>query len=55
MEQEKRKFTLKDLLEMKKADNVIFSSLFGDNNDNYNLFRIVREPNAPVLTQRIYE
>lgn len=55
MEQEKKKLTLKDLINTQEMKKTLFASLLGDDNNNYNLFRIVRGGNAPFLTQRIYE
>jgi len=53
MEQGKRK-SLKDLISVQDLKNTLFASLMGDNNGNYNLFRVVRGGDAPLLTQRIY-
>jgi hypothetical protein len=53
MEQGKRK-SLKDLISAEELKKTLFASLMGDNNGNYNLFRVVRGGDAPLLTQRIY-
>ena len=55
MEQNKKHLTLKDLFNTSDLQNTLFASLLGDNNGNYNVFRVVRGGNAPLLTQRIYE
>lgn len=55
MEQNKKHLTLKDLFKTSDLQNTLFASLLGDNNGNYNVFRVVRGGNAPLLTQRIYE
>jgi hypothetical protein len=52
MEQNKKHLTLKDF--NNGINNALFSSLLGDGKGNYNLFRIIIDPNAPILTQRIY-
>ena len=54
MEQGKRKLTLKDLLSGEELKKSLFASLLGDGNGNYNLFRIVVDPKAPEIKQRIY-
>jgi hypothetical protein len=54
MEQNKKHLTLKDLFNTSDLQNTLFASLLGDNNGNYNVFRVVRGGNAPLLTQRIY-
>lgn len=55
MEQEKKHLTLKDLFKTSDLQNTLFASLLGDDNGNYNVFRIIRGGNTPLLTQRIYE
>lgn len=52
MEKGKKKLTLKDFTNVSK--NTLFASLLGDDMGNYNLFRVINDPNAPLLTQRIY-
>lgn len=55
MEQGKKKArSLKELLTGEEIKNTLFASLLGDGNGNYNMFRIVRGGNTPLLTQRIY-
>jgi hypothetical protein len=55
MEKEKRKsLTLKELISNEEMKKTLFASLLGDNNGNYNLFRLVIDPKAPEITQRIY-
>lgn len=56
MEKEKRKpKTLKDMrITFNPNSNEIFSSLLGDEQGNYNLFRLIFDKNAPEITQRIY-
>ena len=54
MEQNKKHLTLKDLFNTSDLQKTLFASLLGDNNGNYNVFRVVRGGNAPLLTQRIY-
>lgn len=53
MEQGKKK-SLKDLISAEELKKTLFASLMGDKNGNYNLFRVVRGGDAPLLTQRIY-
>ena len=54
MEQGKKKLSLTDLLSGTELKKSLFASLLGDGNGNYNLFRIVIDPNAPEIKQRIY-
>lgn len=56
MEQKKSKpKTLKDMkITFYPYSNEIFSSLLGDEQGNYNLFRLILDKNAPEITQRIY-
>lgn len=54
MGQGKRK-SLKDLkIVFNPNDNTFLSSLLGDGQGNYNLFRMIVDPKAPEITQRIY-
>ena len=50
----KKNLKLADLLSGEELKKSLFASLMGDGNGNYNLFRIVRGGDAPLLTQRIY-
>jgi hypothetical protein len=54
MEQGKRK-SLKDFkITFNPNDNTFLSSLLGDGQGNYNLFRMIVDPQAPEISQRIY-
>lgn len=54
--EEKKKKSLKDLkIVFNPSDNTFFSSLLGDGQGNYNLFRMIIDPKAPDITQRIYD
>lgn len=54
MEQNKKHLTLKDFdIRFDPNDNTLLSSKVSDNNGNINLFRLIIDPNAPLIRQRI--
>jgi hypothetical protein len=54
MEQNKKHLTLKDFnIIFDPNDNTLLSSKVSDNNGNVNLFRLIIDPNAPLIRQRI--
>lgn len=54
MEQNKKHLTLKDFdIRFDPNDNTLLSSKMSDNNGNVNLFRLIIDPNAPLIRQRI--
>lgn len=54
MEQNKKHLTLKDFnIIFDPNDNTLLSSKMSDNNGNINLFRLIIDPNAPLIRQRI--
>jgi hypothetical protein len=54
MEQNKKHLTLKDFnIIFDPNDNTLLSSKMSDNNGNVNLFRLIIDPNAPLIRQRI--
>jgi hypothetical protein len=54
MEQNKKHLTLKDFdIRFDPNDNTLLSSKVSDNNGNVNLFRLIIDPNAPLIRQRI--
>ena len=54
MEQNKKHLTLKDFdIKFDPNDNTLLSSKVSDNNGNVNLFRLIIDPNAPLIRQRI--
>ena len=54
MEQNKKHLTLKDFnIIFDPNDNTLLSSKMSDNNGNVNLFRLIVDPNAPLIRQRI--
>ena len=54
MEQNKKHLTLKDFnIIFDPNDNALLSSKMSDNNGNVNLFRLIIDPNAPLIRQRI--
>lgn len=53
MEQNKKHLTLKDFdIRFDPNDNTLLSSKVSDNNGNVNLFRLIIDPNAPLIRQR---
>ena len=53
MEQNKKHLTLKDFdIRFDPNDNALLSSKVSDNNGNVNLFRLIIDPNAPLIRQR---
>jgi hypothetical protein len=54
MDQNKKHLTLKDFnIIFDPNDNTLLSSKMSDNNGNVNLFRLIIDPNAPLIRQRI--
>lgn len=54
MEQNKKHLTLKDFnIIFDPNDNTLLSNKMSDNNGNVNLFRLIIDPNAPLIRQRI--
>ena len=54
MEQNKKHLTLKNFnIIFDPNDNTLLSSKMSDNNGNVNLFRLIIDPNAPLIRQRI--
>lgn len=56
MENKKKKhLTLKDVrIVFDPQSTDVFSSLLGDGQGNYNLFKMIIDPKEPEITQRIY-